>query len=573
MTTISLDAFRPSTSSDIRTRRPRKSKSGFQLFPQHGFSRAEPLASVRAGVDIADYQPVHENGNILSYLALQPPVPAPSDVGIYSAALMARLRMSLWRVAALQAFGGQSQTPQALSLSSGSGGGSVRSYSHTLSESADVTVAGSASVRDFGEGGEIRASADINFHNSNSWGGTATSKTTNKSTSITLSQPSGSSNQEYPTIRSLILRAMRPSRPPILRITRRRRKIIPVGAEFWASFYGRGPDPALNLPGRFMPHFDFGMVIHMDPSHQSSGSNYGDFFFASRILNPMTNDYDYLSSTPVQGDKVRVDTRVYNYSTGVSFDNLLVRFQAVEVDQDTLEEIDPRTGQVLGPHVQLDPSLRTTIAETTASYLDASGHDHRVCGLEYRENCSAGIQQRTGRRLAALSSLRRAGTELSSTKVKSTESEKTGTDGIQGRTMKAGPISPSVIRLVSAVSFLVWLLASTCAVCKRGSADAYMKGDSLAALDTVGMGRNAPVLKTGRVSAYQNQKLRLRISLYTDQSHREFNYLILYDGDPAKGGKQFWMERVHTGDAVKGTKGRGSDTAHPRRSQDNCQPD
>ena len=56
----------------------------------------------------------------------------------------------------------------------------------------------------------------------------------------------------------------------------------------------------------------------------SSRKKLRGFFLRNSTLNPVSDTYDLLSSTPLAGDKVRVEANVYNYSTAVEINNLKV---------------------------------------------------------------------------------------------------------------------------------------------------------------------------------------------------------------------------------------------------------
>jgi hypothetical protein len=257
------------------------------------------------------YQPWHENGNILSYPIYGPSFGTPADLGSFT--LPDGTQKSEPMISpSLQSWGGTSGTIH-LEYSDSSGKGSERTYSHTLAESADLKVAGSVSVSDFGTNGSFRASAEFEFHNSNSWGNvTTSSNTTNQTTDLTLNQqPAGNANQAYDYY------------PTIYMTTDGTVKVAhavdnPANAQgsravFWSNFYGRGPDPALNLPGRFSTNgTDANGNQPWYPTTDLSRKLMRGFFLRKPDPNPVTGDYDYLATTPLLGDRVRIDARVYS---------------------------------------------------------------------------------------------------------------------------------------------------------------------------------------------------------------------------------------------------------------------
>jgi hypothetical protein len=74
----------------------------------------------------------------------------------------------------------------------------------------------------------------------------------------------------------------------------------------------------------------------------SSAKKLRGFFLRRATLNPVTHDYNYLAYAPVAGEAVRIEARVYNYSTGKPCTGLDVLFQAVEYDATSDTEIGPR---------------------------------------------------------------------------------------------------------------------------------------------------------------------------------------------------------------------------------------
>jgi len=201
------------------------------------------------------YQPVHENGNILSYptqLGNDPSDPfRPADLGTFTLP-DGTVKNEPMVPASLQFYDGTSGAI-ALEYSATSGSGSSRSYSKTLSDSEDVKVTYKTSASFFGEGGSGSLFAETEFHNSNAWGGVKTNdSTTNQTTGITLSRPSGDLTQGYAFY-------------PVFYITRggtvKTAHAVDVlasatGKPFWQRTYSGKPDPALNLPQRFIPQYN-----------------------------------------------------------------------------------------------------------------------------------------------------------------------------------------------------------------------------------------------------------------------------------------------------------------------------
>lgn len=442
---------------------------------------------------------------------------------------------------------------------------SETSYSHTLAESADLKIAGSASVNDFGIGGEVRASADFEFHNSNSWGNvTTSSNTTNQTTDLTLNQqPAGNANQSYNYYP--IFYVTTDGTVKVAQAVDNPASTPSSGNIFWSSFYGRGPDPALNLPGRFSTNgTDANGNQPWYATADLSRKAMRGFFLRKPDANPVTGDYDYLADTPLLGDRVRIDARIYNYSTAKEIDTPKVRFQVVEIDPDTEAEIDPN----LGPrayNVQVAPGNRTTIGETMLPLLSPLGTatvsiiwDTGKIPPPAFGDVPAGASQ-AYRIYVVLDPDNMIQNEIYETEA----FDPTGAnidpgqnnEGFGGITISHPSVggaprsSPAASQRSNDCDPLI---DPRCG--NNATADAHLRADSLAGLEVVALGKSLPQLKTDRLAAYLNQPLRLRASVHSDQSHREFSHLLVYDGDPNQGGRLITGQFIHSGDAVNGTK-------------------
>ncbi len=324
------------------------------------------------------YQPIHENGNILTYPQLfdagNPTSNLPPDLGPFTDSDGKQVLGPIVPIAQW-AFDGTGGT-QTLDLSSGGGSGNTTDYSNTLAESLDVKAAASASVEVAGVSGEARASGDIEFHNSNSWG-TASTSDTQTSTDLTLSMSKGSQD----STRSYVF-------DPITYITQDGTFKMsfavpnpadsgsnPDGANFWASIYGVNPDPALNLPNRLSPSYSDSTETQngWTPNTVSTRKQMRGLFFRNATLNPVNNDYDDLSKAITIGDQVRIEARIYNESTNYGADNITVRFQKIPYDGGNDNEICGDYAPINAglPGGQICPAAaRTDIGQTVVAHLN-----------------------------------------------------------------------------------------------------------------------------------------------------------------------------------------------------------
>jgi hypothetical protein len=238
-----------------------------------------------------------------------------------------------------------------LDYSNSTGSGNTVSYQHKISDSLDIKYAYSAQVGDKIDFTKVAVSVGVNFSSSNSWGKASTSdSTTTAETGITINRYAISSANAYeffPTLYTTLDGTIKLAHA-----------VNPLGSSsgqtFWARLYGAKPDPALNLPLRFVKVNSNGIGTTWEPNTTSSRKQIRGFLLLAPDPDPVTGEYDILAQAPVDGDQVRLSVQVYNYSTAQSFSNSPVEFYAVKYDSATDAEIGPR--QLLGStHISLNP--------------------------------------------------------------------------------------------------------------------------------------------------------------------------------------------------------------------------
>src|SRR5208283_2360825 len=190
------------------------------------------------------------------------------------------------------------------------------SYQHKTGTSTDVKVGFSAKGSIFGATVEDKASYEHNFNSNDSWGNAQTSDTTTTSdTGIKITRSEINASQAYeffPTVyttRDGTIKVAHAVDP----------KGSTAGMAFWKGLYGGKPDPALNLPLRFVRQT--GPPATWVPNREISRKQMRGFFVMSANPNPVSKEYDILALAPVDGDKVRLSAQVYNYSTAKGFNN------------------------------------------------------------------------------------------------------------------------------------------------------------------------------------------------------------------------------------------------------------
>lgn len=333
-----------------------------------------PLEQYAAGKGAEWYQPVHENGNILSY-----PVSAgsttvdPRDMGTFripcpsveDSTCVEDSDGALWKEVSGKPLGDFTGTisgvsaDQWVTMSSETGAGQEHQYTHSLSESLDLTTTAKVSI----PGVSVSEENHIGFQSGQSWGEVTTQETTAEVTEgVKIVTGSGTTTQEYAYHGDLYVttdgtwKLAFATKPPALESQ--------AGHYFWYSHYST-PDPALNLPTRFKEHWtpcaSGTCLTGWDPNPEPTRNLLRGFFVRSSSPDPVSGAYPLLGRSPRVGESVRLEARVYNYSLVAPVSNLVVRFEAMplRLNPDTMypEEDPGAVPQVIGEATlaKLDP--------------------------------------------------------------------------------------------------------------------------------------------------------------------------------------------------------------------------
>ena len=240
-----------------------------------------------------------------------------------------------------------------LDLESSQSQGQSRDITNAFTSSLDVKFGVKVKYGVPDERGTADLSLDTNFHGGATWEHMSTSSsTTSETQQLLLSNISGDLSRGY-----FFYPIMYMDQTGALKVAHAVGLDHPQGQSWWDPTYGT-PDPALNLPFKF--YLDSANFI--TPTWDSlnadiSAKQMRGFFLTSPELNPVTNDYPYLASMPTVGDKVRLEARIYNYTTLrdspappqpppssclKNLSNVQVRFDLVAVDE-TNQDIGTRT--------------------------------------------------------------------------------------------------------------------------------------------------------------------------------------------------------------------------------------
>jgi hypothetical protein len=499
------------------------------------------------GLNFDGYQPTYENGNILSYPAPGDVTFTPEDLGSYEIPCPSQtdplctpctvsasdpacgiygkktISATPFVPAALQFFGGTAGQIQFETTSETDVGGTF-SYTKKLDESLDLKVGYKATATEgvvsFGQ----QYALDINLHNSNSWGEVQThSSKTTTSTGITLSRSSGDPSQSYP-----FYSVFYPTKDGTIKVAH----AVPnpadqtgnaAGFNFWADIYGGKPDPALNLPQRFSPLYSStNALIGWQPNPVISRKRMRGFFLREAKLDPVTNDYDYLADTPVAGDQVRVEARVYNYSTGKPANDLVVRFQAAPYDAATDTETGPRV-TIGDARVSLDSLAMTTafvIWDTTnfgPATPDATAQYRIYVVLDPENEIDEIYDTEDPNKSYQCKVDKDTYCQIPKGLDPGQNNEGFGYASVKHASVGADPRA-------------------------QFEADVYLRDDALAATNHLGS------VRTKDIPAQIFRPLTLRAKVYNDRVHAGIGHLLVYDGDPEQGGELIANKKVDTGD-------------------------
>jgi hypothetical protein len=331
--------------------RPLKDRQGNLILgpngqPQYGFYEVTLPGSTAefgptGGRNFGDwYQPVHQNGNALSYPPLGGNNLVPLDPGVLGPALPlagapppAQLPQPLLN----QGYGvGATGTSIQLAIAGTTGSGNTTSTSGTLSESADIDAGVSGGL--YLGVAEVSACADVDvkFNNSNSWSAlsTSSSSTTSSNTFTVIQNEAAQANFAYDAATAYYV-----DPAGVYRAAHAVNLLASTegGAE-WKQYYGGRPDPALNLPNRMVMTYS-----QVDKANDIPNFNNSDSrqlirgFFALHPdaalgggSGPLTAGAPF--ANPTDGDTVQLQVRVHNYSLDTAATRVPVEFWAVARD-------------------------------------------------------------------------------------------------------------------------------------------------------------------------------------------------------------------------------------------------
>jgi hypothetical protein len=470
-----------------------------------------------SGIDTDWYQPTHENGNILSYPFLNQYVPP--DVGSFPQPDGTTFDGTL-ASGPSATFGGSSSS-HTLTFQSQQGSTTQKSYSHTLTESNDFDVTTSASA-DIDPATKVSASlsVDLNFNNSNSWSKTTTNgKTTNDINSVTLNVGGGEtfySYQFYPVIYTsqdgTLKSAFSVQIPP---------------NSFWYQYYGQLPDPALNLPQRFgwSSSCSQGTTDCLTTNTWDSRKTIRGFDVLSATQNPVTQQYTPLPGIISEAQSVRLSVNVYNYSVSQSTGIFPVQFAYSSTVTSNTPVIIGTTNMSLDPMAMNTAFIEWTPPSVSTESSNCFDNYQIIVTLDPPDAQNPnGVVTETYE--SEQPNVLYPWTDDTSSNNNTLPNPYYGLDPGQNNQGYA---------YVSVQSS-----ASSCN--SSDAADPRLVPKSIQALDT-----KKGKLTRKNVQGKMGEFLRLRFRVKSDKPNDKVSHLLIYDGDPDKGGVLIADKRVHIG--------------------------
>ncbi len=460
------------------------------------------LATRSGGLNFDWYQPTHENGNVLSYPVYNSATTAnPPDLGsctISDGTPTGQIEVTGLMYPPTMLFYDGTSGSESLEFSTESGGGTARSYSHKLTANASVRQSATAKAEAFGASVGASASLEVELHGNASWGNAKTSdNVTSESTGITLNRVAGFSDKAY-----AIFPLIYTTDDGTIKATYAVNLLgSAFGRDWWAENYGQQPDLALNLPKRIVPGQGDGVWI---PNTGVNRKEIRGFFVRSNAPDPVTGERLDISGAVKDGAVVRLETRVYNYSVGM--------------------DVPVRGGQACFSKVAFDPVTRQESGSRTpigcTNLPDLSSQQMITASVPWDTTDQSGVASQTYRIYVNL--VAPAGI---------TEKYPAETPGTQ---TYCDPLKPLVCidpgQNNEGYGYVTVAKTGFAAGMDR-PAHVGMAEDGIAAVDLQGQ------IATGRVVAYLNRPLQVRVTVTTDTPSLDIGQVLVYDGDPDQGGE------------------------------------
>ncbi len=295
------------------------------------------------GLNFDWYQPIQENGNILTYperLGSKSDPYLPDDLTAFQLP-NGKSEFQPIVPASRNYFDGNSGS-RSLNYSSALENGSSFTSSHTFSETLDYKYSTAGDFTAFRSGSVgFSACASFEEHNTDSWSKSKSSTETIKAeTSIVLNKAAGLLNTTYPFYPVVYLTSDGSTRMAFAVPNPASPETNPAGHEKYAQQYGAHPDPALNLPYRLVPKPQgSGFLETWIPNLDNDRMKMRGILFRHANTDTESGEHDLYGFNPTAGDTVRIEARIYNMSTAQTAYNTVVSFQVIPYDESADNEL------------------------------------------------------------------------------------------------------------------------------------------------------------------------------------------------------------------------------------------
>ena len=215
-----------------------------------------------------------------------------------------------------------------LEFADGTGSGEKKTYEDKLSASLDVNAAYKTETKILGSKTTTETSVAANINNTNSWSSMSSSDaSTNNSTGFTINKPAGNFNQSYFFLPTFYL-----AEDGTTKVTHAV-DILGGGRTFWTETYGILPDAAFKLPRRFSPiRSEFGIIVWVPNESVDAKEIRG---FTTRFAEPdEAGTFPITAGAVTDGDLLRLEVEVHNYSLTQELSSLPILFEAVALNSD-----------------------------------------------------------------------------------------------------------------------------------------------------------------------------------------------------------------------------------------------
>lgn len=158
-------------------------------------------------------------------------------------------------------------------------------------------------------------------------------------------------------------------------------------ADWWRKQYGRKPDPALNLPNKFIwrergadgQMYEHWLLKNVDDDSRKYMSG---FYITKNERDPITGNYEHVDESLQDGEPVRLCARVYNYSLSKPTGRFQVKFYYIPWNHEEARAVgDPQSQPAMTTYVsnligiQTQSDTETSRVEVCVPF-DTTGLSH-----------------------------------------------------------------------------------------------------------------------------------------------------------------------------------------------------